>query len=225
MATPKAKTKTKTKASAKAGSNAKAKAASKAAPKARVAPPKPKAKAKPKAAPKPKPKATPTARSAPLRKNAPAAPRGSWVDAYRDRAVERLDDVLDDARARGPWPALLGRVVEGFFAFEAEDEAFVPVWVEGLLTAEGARARARVRDVLAVRLAQAFEPAGLSDDEGPVVATLVLEVLAGLAASARREPEAQAEGLADEAKRVLLAYVASYLGLPDDDDGDLDDDA
>lgn len=134
---------------------------------------------------------------------------------YFARVERRFGELLAERPARLAWPELVDRMVDGFWTFEKDDPGFTAVWLQGTLSPELFQATFRVHDLFAERVT-----ALLDELEVPIpaarrglVARMMVETVASMLFLARRTggPDEPAQIVA-ETKRLVLAYLASYVG-------------
>ena len=130
-----------------------------------------------------------------------------------DRSRNLFEQMPPQELLERPWTELLDAIIDSFAAFEYADSGFRAIWTNLHLYGEYAEADKalydmlvdRTRDVLAGRIPH------VSEEQREVIATMVVEIVAGsLFLSSRRESSLAGKML-EETKVLLRRYLEPYF--------------
>lgn len=135
---------------------------------------------------------------------------------YFARVERRFDELLAAQRPRElGLPDLVDRMVDGFWAFEKDDPGFTAVWLQGTLSPELFQATFRVHDLFAARVTTLLDELDVPVPRARrrLVARMMVETVASMLFLALRGGgDDDPEDVVAETKRLVLAYLASYVG-------------
>lgn len=130
-----------------------------------------------------------------------------------NRSRDLFEQMLPKVQLERPWTDLLDSIIDSFAAFEYTDTGFRAIWANLHLYGEYAEVDKalytmlvdRTRDILAERVQH------IGKEQREVIATMVVEIVAGsLFLSSRRAP-AFARKMLDETKVLLRRYLGPYF--------------
>lgn len=137
--------------------------------------------------------------------------------ALAQRNIGRSQATLEralSATAAGAWTDILEGVIDALVELLRKDAGFRAVWVNVQLYGAYAEAEANAqRDLIeTVRNLLAARAPDLSREDHKVIASLVVNVTSMSLVVALQQRGARSERMIGEVKRMLVAYLATYLG-------------
>ncbi|MBI3724109.1 TetR/AcrR family transcriptional regulator [bacterium] len=147
--------------------------------------------------------------------------KAALMHALALRYTDELRGLLGRALVPGvtalPWPQLVERIIDAFAEFHHTRAGFRAVWYGGHVSAEllacafeAGRDIAASAEPLLVRLA----PSLPAKDRALVARVATETVGALLILSVQAESQAHADRVIDEAKKVVVSYLARYAEIP-----------
>lgn len=134
------------------------------------------------------------------------------------QARQGLAALLGPDPGRTPWPALVGRVIDGFRRLHHQSVVMQAVWRNLELYGEYAELdQALLREVVQITagVLGGWAP-GLPAEQRRVVATLLVNTVAStMLVLVREDDPARGDAIVAETKLMLVRYLSVYLGEPD----------
>jgi AcrR family transcriptional regulator len=135
---------------------------------------------------------------------------------YLEGSKTLYDELLTPETVGTPWEALLDRMLDAFADFHRTSTAFRAVWVNWKLSPEFIAAGEMLNQEFArrIELVLAKQAKDLSNEDRPVVATLLVEVTSAILLVIVRRDKATGDRLLDETKVMIRRYLAPYARPP-----------